>query len=122
LSSLVKIQPGGSKPPFFGVHGAGDGILVYYYYNLIPYLGPEQPIYGLQPQGLDGLQVPHSRIEDMAAYYIKEIRTIQPEGPYFLGGASMGGKIVFEMAQQLHAQGQKVAMLVLFDTYGPGRS
>jgi len=121
LSSLVKIQPGGSKPPFFGVHGAGDGILVYYYYNLIPYLGPEQPIYGLQPQGLDGLQVPHSRIEDMAAYYIKEIRTIQPEGPYFLGGASMGANCL-EMAQQLHAQGQKVAMLVLFDTYGPSRS
>lgn len=116
-SSLVKIQPSGSKPPFFGVHAIADNVIPYY--NLARYWDWEQPVYGLQPQGLDGKQVPHNRFEDMAAHYIREIRTIQPVGPYFLGGYSMGGGVVLEMAQQLHAQGQKVAMLALFDAHGP---
>ncbi len=116
-SSLVKIQPNGSKPPFFGVHGIADNVIPYY--NLTRYCDQEQPVYGLQPQGLDGKQVPHNRFEDMAAHYIREIRTIQPVGPYFLGGYSMGGSVVLEMAQQLDAQGQKVAMLALFDAHGP---
>ena len=114
--SLVAIQPNGSKPPFFGVHAAGG---VFFYYDLARHLGPDQPFYGLQAQGLDGKQVPHIRIEDMAAHYIKEIRTIQPEGPYFLGGFSFGGTVVFEMAQQLQAQGQKVALLVMFNAPHP---
>jgi len=116
-SSLVKIQPSGSKPPFFGVHAIADNVIPYY--NLARYWEQEQPVYGLQPQGLDGKQVPHNRFEDMAAHYIKEIRTIQPEGPYFLGGYSMGGGVALEMAQQLLKQGQKVAMLALFDAHGP---
>ena len=118
-SVLVPIQTGGDKQPFFGVHDAARGDVIAYY-NLARYLGSEQPVYGLQAQGLDGKQVPHSRVEDMAAHYIKEILTIQPEGPYFLGGYSLGGVVAFEMAQQFHAQGQKVAMLALFDTQGPG--
>lgn len=116
-SSLVKIQPNGSKPPFFGIHGKADNVIQYY--NLARYWNREQPVYGLQPQGLDGKQVPHNRFEDMATQYIREIRTIQPEGPYFLGGYSMGGVIALEMAQQFQAQGQKVAMLALFDSHGP---
>lgn len=115
-SPLVPIQTGGEKPPFFGIHGAYGNVL--FYDNLARHLNPEQPVYGLQPQGLDGKQVPHTRVEDMAADYIREIRTIQPQGPYFLGGYSMGGKVAFEMAQQLHAQGDKVALLALFDTLG----
>jgi thioesterase domain-containing protein/acyl carrier protein len=117
-SSLVAIQTGGDKPPFFGIHGGYDSILIYY--NLARYLAPKQPVYGLQPQGMDEEQVPHNRIEDMATAYIREIRTVQPQGPYFLGGFSMGGKVAFEMAQQLRVQGQKVAMLALFDTQAPG--
>jgi len=113
---LVPIQSSGEKPPFFGIHGAYGNVL--FYYNLARYLKPEQPVYGLQPQGLSGKQVPHTRIEDMAAHYISEIRTLQPDGPYFLGGYSMGGKVALEMAQQLQVQGQKVALLVLFDTFG----
>ncbi len=115
---LVKIQSGDSQPPLFSIHGGYSSVLMFY--NLARYLGDKQPVYGLQPQGLDGQQIPHTRIEDMAADYIREIRTVQPQGPYFLGGFSMGGKVAYEMAQQLHAQGQKVAMLVLFDTPGPG--
>src|SRR5262249_30894375 len=117
-SSLVAIQPHGSRPPFFFIHAVSGNVLHYRF--LSHYLGQDQPFYGLQAQGLDGTQAPQTRIEDMAALYIKEIRTLQPEGPYFLGGGSSGGVIAFEMAQQLHAQGQQVALLVLFDTYFPG--
>jgi len=113
-SSLVAIQPGGSKPPLFCVHAIGGNVLCYR--DLPRYLGPEQPVYGLQAQGLDGKQAPHNRVEDMASHYIQEIRTIQPNGPYLLAGYSSGGTLVFEMAQQLHAQGQKVAMLAVFNT------
>ena len=117
-SSLVAIQPGGSKPPFFCVHAIGGNVLTYR--DLAYHLGPDQPVYGLQAQGLDGKQPYYTCVEDMAAHYVKEIRTLQPEGPYFLGGSSAGGMVAFEMAQQLHAQGQQVALLALFDTYGPG--
>ncbi|MBR8837459.1 MAG: amino acid adenylation domain-containing protein [Stigonema ocellatum SAG 48.90 = DSM 106950] len=117
-SSLVPIQPKGSKPPLFCIHALGVSVL--YYRDLANYLGPEQPFYALQPRGADGKQAPLTRIEDMAANYIKEIQTIQPNGPYFLGGSSFGGWIAWEMAQQLVAQGQKVALLALFDTAGSG--
>jgi len=115
---LVKIQSGDSKPPLFIIHGGYSSVLMFY--KLAGYLGSKQPVYGLQPQGLDEKQIPQTRIEDMAADYIREIRTVQPQGPYFLGGFSMGGKVAFEMAQRLHAQGQEVAMLALFDTLGTG--
>jgi len=115
-SSLVAIQTGGDKPPFFAIHGGYGGVVIYY--NLARHLGPNQPFYGLQPLGLDEKQASQNRIEDMAADYIREIRTVQPEGPYFLGGFSLGGKVAFEMAQQLLIAGQKVAMLAMFDTQG----
>ncbi len=116
-SSLVAIQPNGSKPPLFCVHALwGD---VWYYYDLACCLGSEQPFYGLQGQSLDGKQAPHTRIEDMAAHYIREIRTLQPQGPYYIGGWCVGGQVAVEIAQQLQAQGEKVAMLVLFDAWGP---
>jgi phthiocerol/phenolphthiocerol synthesis type-I polyketide synthase E len=114
-ASLVKIQSGDSKPPFFCVHGAGGHVLIYN--DLARYLGPDQPFYGLQAQGLNGAQSFITRIEDMAVHYLKEIQTVQPQGPYFLGGYCMGGTVALEMAQQLHAQGQKVALLALMETY-----
>jgi acyl carrier protein len=117
--SLVAIQPKGSKPPFFCMHPRQGN--VFCYYKMVHYLGEDQPFYGLQARGLDGKQTPYTRIEDMAADYIEEIQTIQPFGAYFLGGYSFGGLVAYEMARQLHAQGQKVAMLTLFDTYNtPG--
>jgi thioesterase domain-containing protein len=69
---------------------------------------------------LDGKRPPHTRVEDMAAHYIKEIRELQPEGPYFIGGRSLGGMVAFEMAQQLGAQGQTIGVLALLDTYPSG--
>jgi amino acid adenylation domain-containing protein len=112
-SSLVPIQPGGSKRPLFLVHPAGGH--VFPYVHLAQFLGPNQPCYGLQAKGLEDGQDPHTRIEDMAAWYIQALQTVQPTGPYLLGGWSMGGVVAFEMAQQLHAQGQRVALLALLD-------
>jgi amino acid adenylation domain-containing protein len=116
-SSLVKIQPGNSKPPLFCVHSIGGNILEYY--QMAHYIGQDQPVYGLQALGLDGKQAPLTSIEDMARHYIQEIRTIQPHGPYFLAGYSSAGMVVFEMSQQLRKQGEKVALLALLDEKSP---
>lgn len=117
-SPLVTLQANGSRPPLFCVHALGTSVL--YYRDLALHLGKEQPFFALQPQGLNGKQAPLTQIEEMADLYIKEIRSVQPEGPYFLGGSSFGGEVAWEMAQQLHQQGQKVALLALFDTSAPG--
>ena len=116
-SPLVAIQPAGSNPPFFCVHPIFG--VVFPYYELAHQLGKNQPFYGLQPMGLDGESSPLTRIEDMAAYYIEALRTVQPRGPYFLGGWSFGGLVAFEMAQQLQASGHEVALLALLDTAAP---
>jgi surfactin family lipopeptide synthetase A len=113
-SPLVAIQTSGSRPPFFCFHGAGGNVLIYR--NLAQYLGPDQPFYGLQSQGLDGSSPLLGKIEEMAALYVKEIRGIQPRGPYLLGGYCLGGVIAYEAAQQLQAAGEEVALLALFDT------
>ena len=76
-------------------------------------------MYGLQPQGLDGKRAPHTSIQEMAKHYLKEIRTVQPEGPYYLGEVCLGGIVAFEMAQQLRMQGQEVAFLAMIDSYYP---
>ncbi len=117
-SSLVKIQPHGSKPPLFLAHPLGGETLCYRSLALL--LGQDRPVYGLQPRGLDGREALYTRVEDMAAHYIKEIQTVQPKGPYYLGGYSFGGVIAFEIAQQLHKQGEKVGILAMFDTTRPG--
>ncbi|NEQ26917.1 MAG: alpha/beta fold hydrolase, partial [Microcoleus sp. SIO2G3] len=117
-SCLVPIQTKGSKPPLFCIHPLGGETLCYR--NLSLHLGQEQPFYGVQPQGLDGKLPPLTRIEEMAALYIKEIQTIQPNGPYFLGGYSLGGIIAYEIAHQLNRQGKKVALLAMFDSGIPG--
>jgi thioesterase domain-containing protein len=82
-------------------------------------LDPDQPVYGLQALGLDGLRDPLPRVEEMAAHYLQEIQTVQPAGPYLLAGLSFGGVVAWEMGLRLHAQGQRVALLALFDTPGP---
>jgi len=113
-SALVPIQPSGSKRPLFCVHpGAGT---VLGFADLARHLGPDQPFYGLQARGIDGKQKPYSRVERIAEHYIKEIRTIQPDGPYLLAGRCFGGMVAFEMAQQLQAQGEHVALLAIIDT------
>ncbi len=117
-SPLVALQTEGSQPPLFCVHPGGGNVLTYR--DLAIHLGPDQPVYALQARGLDGQQTPFTSVEEMAAYYVNAVRDVQPGGPYYLGGLSAGGDIAWEMALQLQAQGEEVALLVLFDTYGPG--
>jgi non-ribosomal peptide synthetase component F/thioesterase domain-containing protein/acyl carrier protein len=112
--SLVSIQPRGSRPPLFLVHSASGNVMSYI--ALSRQLGREQPLYGLQSRGLDPDRKPTTRIEDMASEYLQELTAMQPDGPYHLGGWSMGGVIAFEMARQLTAEGKRVAPLVLIDS------
>jgi aspartate racemase len=113
-SSVVAIRPEGSKPPLFLISGLGGNVVRFR--DLGRNLGLDQPVYALQPPGLDGEQAPLTRIEDMAAHYIREIRRVQPAGPYHFAGYSFGGLVMFEMAQQLSAQSQHVGLLALLDT------
>jgi amino acid adenylation domain-containing protein len=114
--SLVPIQPDGSKKPLFCVHWAGGNVVIYH--DLARCLAPDRPVYGLQAVGLDRMQLPYTCVEDMAAHYVKEILAFQGEGPYHLAGASMGGMIAFEMAQQLRELGADVGLVGLLDTEG----
>jgi thioesterase domain-containing protein len=116
-SCLVPIQPKGSKPPLFLVHARGTSVLVYR--SLATYLGTERPVYGIQPQGLNGEAEILTTVEEMAAYYLQEIKKIQPIGSYSLGGYSFGGELAFEMSRQLHQQGEKVDKLILLDSNAP---
>ena len=112
-SPLVAIQPRGTKRPLFFVHTAGGNVIRYA--ALARQLGEEQPFYAFQSRGIkdsDG----HTTVEEMAARYIKAMLKTQPDGPYILGGWSMGGVVAFEMARQLRTQGRDVALLVLIDT------
>jgi non-ribosomal peptide synthetase component F/thioesterase domain-containing protein/acyl carrier protein len=118
FSSLVPIQPQGGKAPFFCVHALGGNVLEYR--ELARRLGGDQPFYGFQSAGLDGKRAPHTQVEEMAAHYVKEMRALQPNGPYFIGGRSLGGMVAFEMAQQLRAQREQIGLLALLDTYPSG--
>jgi thioesterase domain-containing protein len=107
----------GSRPPFFCIHAKGGNVL--FYRDLAKHLGNDQPFYGVQARRLGGRQVGHGTVEEMAEFYINEMRTIQPQGPYFVGGSSFGGLAAFEIAQQLIAMGERVGLLALLDTGAP---
>ncbi|MHC5821500.1 MAG: non-ribosomal peptide synthetase, partial [Nostoc sp.] len=115
-SCLVPIQPNGSKLPFFCIPGAGGE--PFYLYHLGRYLGADQPLYSFQANNLDGLE-PATRIKNMASYYIQAMQAIQPRGPYFLGGHSLGSIVAFEIATQLVHQGHIVALVVMIDMSAP---
>ncbi len=116
--ALVPIQAQGSRPPWFCVHGGGGQVLVYR--DLVRRLGADQPFYGLQLPELASHAEPLSSMKTVARVYLREIRAVQPKGPYYLGGVSYGGVIAYEMARQLVAGNETVALLVMFDTYAPG--
>jgi thioesterase domain-containing protein len=116
LVAMQRGQP--TRPPLFLIHAVGGNVLNYQ--PLVKALGPAQPVYGLQSIGLDGRSAPLRDVADMARTYLAAMRGVQPKGPYFLGGGSMGGLIAFEIAQLLARDGERVALLAMFDTYGPG--
>lgn len=115
---LVMINRGdAAHAPVFCVHGGAGNVLNFN--EVSKALGRHQPLYGLQARGLDGRQRPLSSVEAMASSYLEAIRTVQPEGPYFIGGYSAGGVIAFEMTRRLMDQGERVELLVLFDSVSP---
>lgn len=116
-SCLVEFQSSGSKPPLFFVHPGGGN--VHSYYDLARCLSPERPFYAFQQPGLYKERALLTSIEDMAAYYIEAMMTVQPQGPYFIGGWSFGGLVAFEMARQLLAQDQTVGQILLLDSGAP---
>jgi pimeloyl-ACP methyl ester carboxylesterase len=116
-SSIVSIKASGQKNPVFCFHGVGGNVLNYM--SLVPAFSANRPLVGLQSRGMDGIQPMTDSIEEMAKFYITEMKAVQPHGPYFLAGGSMGGTIAFEVAQQLTLQGETIEKLVMFDTFGP---
>ncbi|WP_272860414.1 type I polyketide synthase [Paracoccus stylophorae] len=110
---------GGPRRPFFLVAGMFGNVLNLR--HLAQLLGGDRPFYGMQARGLFGEDQPHDNFVDAARDYIAELKQVQPSGPYLLGGFSGGGLIAWEMARQLEAQGDQVALTVLLDTPLPMR-
>jgi thioesterase domain-containing protein len=113
-SAVVSIREQGTRLPIFLISGLGGEVIAFD--TLARHLGHDQPVFALLPQGLDGRSPYLTRVEDMAEYYLREIRTRRPRGPYCLAGYSFGGYVIFEMAQQLLAAGESVALLGFLDT------
>ena len=107
-ASVLAFRTTGAHPPLFCVDNQNAGIFV----HLAHRLGPEQPCYGIHAFGYVGTEI---TIESLAAHYVRRVRAVQPDGPYYLCGMCSGGKTAYEMAQQLLAAGQSVAWLALFD-------
>lgn len=116
-TSLVPIQPHGTQPPLFCVHGGAGTIL--HLQPLARSLGPDQPFYGLQARGLYGGAPPHRTVEQMAEHYLCELRTVQPHGPYYLAGYCFGSIVAFDMAQRLLRAGEEVNLLVAYNGPSP---
>ena len=117
LTSVVTIKAQGQLNPVFCFHGVGGNVLNYK--SLVSAVGDKRPIIGIQSKGMDGQNEMAQSFPEMAAHYIREMKVVQPKGPYFLAGGSMGGMIALEVAQQLQQQGESIEKLVMFDTFGP---
>ncbi len=113
-SPMVPIQREGDLRPLFCIHPGGGNVLCYL--QLSRLLGKNQPFYALQAPGVDGVRRPLDTIEEMASEYMAAMRLVQPEGPYFIAGWSVGGVVAYEIAQQLRAAGQKVGHLGIIDS------
>jgi FkbH-like protein len=112
LKSLVALRESGPGIPLFLVHDA-DGE-TFLYRNLARRLG-DRPVYGIQPHVRPDTPIMHTRIPDMAAHYVAEIRKVRPHGPYWLGGLCAGGVVAYEMALQLEKAGEVARLVAIFD-------
>jgi thioesterase domain-containing protein/acyl carrier protein len=115
VPALVTLKPGTSDPPVFITHGLGGTVMDFF--QVLKYIRTPRAIHGMQAQGIDGVEEPFDSIENMARYSLEAVRTLQPHGPYLLIGYSLGGLVTLEMAQQLTAVGEKVALLAMLDSY-----
>jgi thioesterase domain-containing protein len=114
---LVPIRKTGTRPPFFCVHPIGGNVLAFV--DLVRHVDADIPFYALQSIGLDGAVEPYASVEQIAAHYLREIRAVQSEGPYYLGGFSFGGLVAFELARQLEQSGAIVGVVALLDMECP---
>ena len=112
---LLQLRDGTETPPIFLMHGLGGTAMDFF--QLVKYIDTQRPIYGMQAKGTDGVDEPFDRIEDLAQFHLDAIRELQPHGPYFLIGYSLGGLVTLEMAQRLTEQGEKVALLAMLESY-----
>ena len=112
---LVLLKDGSKQPPLFITHGLGGSVIDFF--QVVKNIQTPHSIRGMQAKGIDGTEDPFDRIEDMAQFYLDAIREVQPHGPYLLAGYSLGGLVTFEMAQRLTADGEKVALLAMLDSY-----
>ena len=112
---LLQLKAGTAGAPIFLAHGLAGTAMDFY--QLVKYVQTQRPIYGMQAKGTDGVEEPFERVEDLAQYHLDAIKEIQPHGPYYLIGYSLGGLVTLEMAQRLAAQGEKVALLAMLETY-----
>jgi acetoacetyl-CoA synthetase len=112
---LVMVKDGVEDPPVFITHGLGGSVIDFF--QVVRHLQTSHPIYGMQARGIDGVDAPFDRIEDIAEFYLDAVKRLQPCGPYLLIGYSLGGLVTLEMAQRLTANREKVALLVMLDTY-----
>jgi len=114
LSPLILLKQG-DRLPVYIAPGLGGGPAEFF--HLVKYLRTPNPVYGLQPKGIEGFDRPPERIEDMADFYLKAVLQFQPHGPYMLGGYSLGGLVALEMATRLSRKGEEIALLVMMDSY-----
>ncbi|WP_035373166.1 non-ribosomal peptide synthetase [Pseudoduganella violaceinigra] len=112
--NLVPIRPAGSQAPLFLIHPVGGE--VQYAYDLARHLDASLPVYGLAASGWAQGETPRASIEAMAGAYLEAIRQVQPSGPYSLAGWSLGGMVAYEIAQRLHAAGERVRFLGMIDS------
>ena len=121
---LVQVQRGDpSARPLFLVPGGWGGEIEFLVYGeLSRQIDPARPIWGLKARGAGTGEAPHASVTKMAADYVREVRRIQPHGPYFLAGECVGGICAYEMACQLEEAGENMALLVLLDTVVPAQN
>lgn len=112
---LMQLKAGTAGPAIFIAHGMGGNVMDFF--QVAKHVRTDHPIYGMQAKGIEGLDEPLERIEDMAQFFLDPIREIQPHGPYFLIGYSLGGLVALEIAQRLSDAGEKVGLLVMLESY-----
>ena len=112
---LLLLKAGTEPPPIFIAHGLGDTVLDLF--QLVEKIESAHPIYGMQARGIDGVDEPLTSVEAMAQFHLEAIKQLQPHGPYFLIGYSLGGLVGLEIAQRLSAGGEKIALLALVESY-----
>jgi thioesterase domain-containing protein len=112
---LVRLKSGSEDPPVFIAHGLGGSVMDFF--QVVKHIQTPRAIYGMQAKGIDGVEEPLDRIEDMARYSLDAVKQVQPHGPYFLVGFSLGGLVALEMAQQLIAEKEKIGLLLMLDSY-----